>query len=287
MIVLVLAFDTTSEHGGAAIYRDRECLACARNLGSANYSVTLFQMVEGLLAQLNLGLRDIELFAVATGPGSFTGIRVGLAAAQGWAQAFGRPVRGVSVLEAMVEEARPEAVWAAPVLDARRGEFFVGLFRRDGESCPTSGSRPAGHGAGPWGYTVAPGGLIGKSTEHTPDLKLEEARASSPLPPSTQSATEHGLVLGQNSLRQFFEEFAVVERASQAICCLVREHDRMAQELRSTFPGHLHWQSVQGWLVDAVARLAVFAHGEGRLQSPAELSASYIRCSDAELHWKG
>ena len=285
--MLVLAFDTTSEHGGAAIYRDLERLTCARNQGSANYSVTLFQMVEGLLAQLNLGLRDIELFAVATGPGSFTGIRVGLAAAQGWAQAFGRPVRGVSVLEAMVEEVRPEAVWAAPVLDARRGEFFIGLFRRDGESCPASGSRPAGHGAGPWGYTVAPGGLIGKSTEHTPDLKLEEARASSPLPPSTQSATEHGLVLGQNSLRQFFEEFAVVERASQGVCCLVREHDRMAQELRSTFPGHLRWQSVQGWLVDAVARLAVFAHGEGRLQSPAELSASYIRCSDAELHWKG
>jgi len=285
--MLVLAFDTTSEHGGAAIYRDLERLACARNLGSANYSVTLFQMVEGLLAQLNLGLRDIELFAVATGPGSFTGIRVGLAAAQGWAQAFGRPARGVSVLEAMVEEARPEAVWAAPVLDARRGEFFIGLFRRDGEGCPAGGSRPTGHGAGPWGYTVAPGSLIGKSTEHTRDLKLEEARASLPLPSSTQSAAEHGLVLGQNSLRQFFEELATGERASQGICCLVREHDRAAQELRSTFPGHLRWQSVRGWLVDAVARLAVFAHREGRLQSPAELSASYIRCSDAELHWKG
>jgi tRNA threonylcarbamoyl adenosine modification protein YeaZ len=285
--VLVLAFDTTSEHGGAAIYRDQECLACARNLGGANYSVTLFHMVEGLLAQLNLGLRDIELFAVATGPGSFTGIRVGLAAAQGWAQAFGRPVRGVSVLEAMVEEARPEAVWAAPVLDARRGEFFVSILRRHGESCPAGGSRPASHGAGAWGYTVAPGSLIGKGTERTPDLKLEEARASRPLPSSTQSAAEHGLVLAQNSLRQFFEEFAMGERASQAICCLVREHDRRAQELRSTFPGHVLWQSVQGWLVDAVARVAVFARGEGRLQSPAELSASYIRCSDAELHWKG
>ena len=285
--MLVLAFDTTSEHGGAAIYRDLERLACARNLGSANYSVTLFQIVEGVLAQLNLGLRDIELFAVATGPGSFTGIRVGIAAAQGWAQAFGRPVRGVSVLEAMVEEARPEAVWAAPVLDARRGEFFVGLFRRAGESCPAGGSRPTGHGAGAWGYTVAPGGLTGKSTEHTRDLKLEEAHASRPLPSSTQGVAEHGLVLGQDSLREFFEEFAVGERASQGICCLVREHDRAAQELRPTFPGHLRWQSVQGWLVDAVGRLAVFAHGEGRLQSPAELSACYIRCSDAELHWKG
>ena len=285
--MLVLAFDTTSEHGGAAIYRDLECLACSRNQGSSNYSVTLFRMVEGLLAQSNLGLRDIELFAVATGPGSFTGIRVGVAAAQGWAQAFGRPVRGVSVLEAMVEEARPEAVWAASVLDARRGEFFVGLFRRHGESCPVGGSRPMGHGTGAWGYAVAAGSHIGKATEPNPVLKLGGVQASRPLPSSAQSATEHGLVLAQNSLRQFFEEFATGECASQAICCLVREHDRTALELRSTFPGHLRWQSVQGWLVDAVARLAVFAHREGRLQSPAGLNACYIRCSDAELHWKG
>src|SRR5437867_2965882 len=285
--MIILAFDTTSEHGGVAIYRDLERLGEAENQGNANYSVTLFEMTDRLLARLNLTLRDIDLFAVATGPGSFTGIRVGVAAAQGWAQAFGRPVRGVSVLEAMVEEARPEAVWAASVLDARRGEFFVGLFRRHGESCPAGGSRPMGHGTGAWGYAVEPGSQIGKATERDPILKLGGAQTSRPLPSSAQSATEHGLVLAQNSLRQFFEEFATGECASQAICCLVREHDRTALELRSTFPGHLRWQSVQGWLVDAVARLAVFAHGEGRLQSPAELSASYIRCSDAELHWKG
>ena len=289
--MLILACDTTSEHGGAAIYRDLECLACARNQDRANYSVTLFRMVEGLLAQLNLSLRDIELFAVATGPGSFTGIRVGIAATQGWAQAFERPVRGVSVLEAMVEEAPPESVWAAPILDARRGEFFVGLFRRDGESRPATGSRTVGHGTGAWGYTVAPGSQIGKATERDPALKLGGALASRPVGSSIQTSTQkpgdHGLVLAQNSLRQFFEEFATGERANQPICCLVREHDKAAQELRSTFPGHLRWQSVQGWLVDAVARLAVFAQEEGRLESPGELNACYIRCSDAELHWKG
>src|SRR2546429_3523592 len=178
--MLVLAFDTTSEHGGAAIYRDLERLACARNLGSANYSVTLFQMVEGLLAQLNLGLRDIELFAVATGPGCFTGIRVGLAAAQGWAQACGRPVRGVSVLEAMVEEARPEAVWAAPVLDARRGEFFVGLFRRDGESSPAGGLRPAGCRGRAGGDAGKTGKENRKSAVRATALKLSSGEAFRP-----------------------------------------------------------------------------------------------------------
>jgi tRNA threonylcarbamoyladenosine biosynthesis protein TsaB len=128
--VLILAFNTTDEHGGAAIYRDTECLAIVANESSASYSITLFQMVDGLFRQTRLSLHDIELFAVAHGPGSFTGIRIGVAAAQAWGTAFSRPVRGVSVLEAMVEEARPDTGLAVPILDARRGEFFLSLFER-------------------------------------------------------------------------------------------------------------------------------------------------------------
>ena len=129
--MLILAFNTTDEHGGAAIYRDAERLAVAANESSASYSITLFQMVDTLLQQTQRSLRDIELFAVAHGPGSFTGIRIGVAAAQAWGTAFSRPVRGISVLEAMVEEARPDTRFALPVLDARRGEFFLSLFERE------------------------------------------------------------------------------------------------------------------------------------------------------------
>ena len=284
---MLLALDTSTEWASVALFDGRDVLGEETWRAQRRHGDELFGAIERLLLSTRTALASVDRIAVATGPGSFTGIRVGVAAAQGWAQAFGRPVRGVSVLEAMVEEARPEAVWAASVLDARRGEFFVGLFQRDGESCPAGGSRPMGHGTGAWGYAVAAGSHIGKATEPNPVLKLGGVQASRPLPSSAQSATEHGLVLAQNSLRQFFEEFATGECASQAICCLVREHDRTALELRSTFPGHLRWQSVQGCLVDAVARLAVFAHREGRLQAPAGLNACYIRCSDAELHWKG
>ena len=133
--MLILAFDTTSEQGGAAIYRDQDCVAAEASQGPANfYSVTLFQTVGRLLRESKLALGDIDLFAVANGPGSFTGIRVGVAAAQGWAYALKRPVRGISVFEAMVEQARPEVDWAIPVLDARRREFFLGLFRRAGQA---------------------------------------------------------------------------------------------------------------------------------------------------------
>jgi tRNA threonylcarbamoyladenosine biosynthesis protein TsaB len=140
--MLVLAFDTTSEAGGAALYRDDECLANVSSQGPTNrYSVALFQMVEQLVRDVSArhgaalqSQADIELYAVANGPGSFTGIRVGLAAAQAWARAFGRPARGVSVLEALVETAQPESPYAVPILNAYRGEFYLGDFRRTGGS---------------------------------------------------------------------------------------------------------------------------------------------------------
>jgi tRNA threonylcarbamoyladenosine biosynthesis protein TsaB len=128
--MLVLALNTTDEHGGVAIYRDSHCLAAAANESSASYSITLFQMVDDLLRRARLRLHDLELFAVAHGPGSFTGIRIGVAAAQAWGTVFSRPVRGISVLEAMVEEAEPDTLLAVPILDARRGEFFLTLFER-------------------------------------------------------------------------------------------------------------------------------------------------------------
>jgi tRNA threonylcarbamoyl adenosine modification protein YeaZ len=257
VIVLVLAFDTTSERGGVAIYRDLECLASTSNQGSASYSVTLFQMVDRVLAPFKLSLRDIELFAVATGPGSFTGIRTGVAAAQGWAQALGRPACGVSVLEAMVEEARPEADWVVPILDARRGEFFLGVFPRGranqapGSLRPGSPDRPA-HPAGSWDY----------ATPVEPDGPSHPAQ-----PP--------GLVLRRDSLRQFLEELTGGEHQREAICCVVRAHDSASQELRALLPGRVRWQGVQGVLAGAVARLALLAHREGRLQSAAELDAYY------------
>lgn len=139
--MLILAFDTTSPDGGVALYRDSESLGDVRTGTGAkvNYSVALFEMTERLLAAACLHLADVDVFAAATGPGSFTGIRVGLAAAQGWAKAFDRPVRGVSVLEAMIEESRPQGNIALPLLDARRGEFYGGVFRRGAAHHATEG----------------------------------------------------------------------------------------------------------------------------------------------------
>lgn len=130
ILVIILAIDTTSEWGGAGIFRDAECLAAAPHQGPADYSVSLFRDVDDLLEQADVSLGDIDLFAASNGPGAFTGIRVGLAAVQGWSHALEKPWRGVSIFEAMVEESRAATRYALPILDARRGELYAGLFER-------------------------------------------------------------------------------------------------------------------------------------------------------------
>lgn len=138
--MLILAFDTTNEYGGAGVFRDSQCLAMALHEGRPDYSVSLFQEVTAILEKASIRFDDIDLIAAANGPGSFTGIRVGLAAAQGWGSTFKRPMRGVSVLEAMVDEANPDTPKAVAILDAGRGEFYSGVFRLVQASSPTTGN---------------------------------------------------------------------------------------------------------------------------------------------------
>lgn len=149
--MLILAIDTTSEKGGVGVFRDAECLASVPNEGPANrYSVSLFEMVERALTQARCQLREIDLYAAANGPGSFTGIRVGLAAARAWGKAFNRRVRGVSVLEAMVGKVRLASEWVFPILDARRGEFFLGSFRLKPSGLPNATRQDNAAADGAW-----------------------------------------------------------------------------------------------------------------------------------------
>lgn len=147
--MVTLALDTTSEQGGVAIYQDSDCLALVANQGPPKmYSITVFEMVHNLLLQAKLQLKDVGLFTVACGPGSFTGIRVGIATTQAWARALGRPVCGVSILEALVETANPAEEWAVPILDAHRGEFYIGCFRSTGRHGEATGAAFESDGSG-------------------------------------------------------------------------------------------------------------------------------------------
>jgi tRNA threonylcarbamoyladenosine biosynthesis protein TsaB len=121
--VLILAFDTATDVASTALVRDGDLLGERRSR-----AVSVLADAHELLA--GAGTRPAELgrLVVGTGPGSFTGIRIGLATARGLALALGIPVAGVSTLEALAAGA-PGAV---PVVDARRREIFALL---DGPRC--------------------------------------------------------------------------------------------------------------------------------------------------------
>jgi tRNA threonylcarbamoyl adenosine modification protein YeaZ len=114
--MLLLAFDTATDVATSALVDDGEVLG-----ERASRAVTLLEDVDALLRQAGKHTRDLDALAVGIGPGSFTGVRIGLSTARGLALALGIPVAGVSTLDALTAGA-PGAV---PVIDARRREVFV------------------------------------------------------------------------------------------------------------------------------------------------------------------
>jgi tRNA threonylcarbamoyladenosine biosynthesis protein TsaB len=129
--MLILAVDTSSRQCSLALLRDEEVLAASGGVSDEPYASRVFSDLSRILAQSGVELAQIELFAVATGPGSFTGLRVGLAAVKGWSEVFRRPVAAVGALEAVAVQARVSAGLLAVMVDARGGQIFGGLFRRE------------------------------------------------------------------------------------------------------------------------------------------------------------
>ncbi|MGH9605421.1 MAG: tRNA (adenosine(37)-N6)-threonylcarbamoyltransferase complex dimerization subunit type 1 TsaB [Terracidiphilus sp.] len=238
--MLILAFDTTSEFGGAAVFHDQSCLAQAHQEGQPSYSVSLFKLVSAALEEAAVALREIDLFAAATGPGSFTGIRAGLAAALGWSRAFEKPCLGVSIFEAMAEESAADTEWVLPLLDAHRGEFYAELLRRPEPR--SAGPRTALEPQGGGGWVLGPG----------------------PLSSMLESRVPEGAM----------------------VTCITREKDTPAAALQAFLPPFCRWQTVSGFLVPAVARVAFRTIQQGGPQPAAALSAHYVRRTDAELKLK-
>jgi tRNA threonylcarbamoyladenosine biosynthesis protein TsaB len=128
--VLTLALDTSSPSGSLAFLRDDKLIAVVGTSSAEIYSSRVFRHLDFLLAELSLRLQDFDLFAVAAGPGSFTGLRVGLAAVKGWAEVFGKPIAAVSALEAIAAQSRACTAKVVSVMDARRGELYWGVYNR-------------------------------------------------------------------------------------------------------------------------------------------------------------
>lgn len=129
--MFVLAIDTSSSVDSVAALRGAQLLAVVSSESKETHSIRLFRQLKTLLEEQGLAMPAFDLYAVASGPGSFTGVRVGLTAVKGWAEVYGKPVVPVSSLEAVAVQAPAEVPLIAAVIDARRGHLYMGLYARE------------------------------------------------------------------------------------------------------------------------------------------------------------
>lgn len=139
--MVVLALDTTTRTGSCALVRDGRVLLERAGDPALSAAEHLPGDLIALLAEAQLDLPAIDVFAVATGPGSFTGLRVGIATMQGLAFAAGKPLIGVSALDALAHVAGEGRV--AAWIDAWRGEVYAALYENGREVEPASVEHPA------------------------------------------------------------------------------------------------------------------------------------------------
>jgi tRNA threonylcarbamoyladenosine biosynthesis protein TsaB len=137
VLVLILAIDTSSPAGSLAVLRDEKVIGDISTYTDEAYSSRMFRHLDFLQRELSLQLEDFDLVAVAAGPGSFTGLRVGLATAKGWGEVYRKPIAAVSALEAVAIQSRSATPLVVPVLDARRGQIYFGYYIRQGRG-PTN-----------------------------------------------------------------------------------------------------------------------------------------------------
>lgn len=123
---LVLAVDTTVEHGSIALCEGTRLVAERGIHAPEGFGQVLFGEIKKMLVEANLKLTDCRLFAGAAGPGSFTGVRIALTCVKGFAEALDRPVYGISNLEALAESGSGET--RVCLLDARRGEVYAAAY---------------------------------------------------------------------------------------------------------------------------------------------------------------
>ena len=128
--MIILALESTAIAASVALTRDGVLLAESTVNRGNTHSETLLPMVEAIMDRLDLHISDVDVFAVSAGPGSFTGVRIGVSTVKGLAFGSGKPCVGVSSLESLAENLSviPNAL-ICPVMNARRNQVYTALFR--------------------------------------------------------------------------------------------------------------------------------------------------------------
>jgi tRNA threonylcarbamoyladenosine biosynthesis protein TsaB len=128
--MIVLAIDTCEARGSVAILNDDVVLQIAAHTSTEEYSSWLLPAVDLALNSAKSTFAEFDVFAAASGPGSFTGVRVGLTTVKAWSEVFNKPIVAVSRLEAVAVQSKSEAPYVASLIDAQRGQIFGALYKR-------------------------------------------------------------------------------------------------------------------------------------------------------------
>jgi len=248
--MISLALDTSTPSGGLAILRNLRLIGAVMTDSHEAYSTRMFRHLELLMKELGVTVRDFELFSVVVGPGSFTGLRVGITAVKGWSEVFGTPVAMVSGLEALAAQSHGTAPILAACVDARRGGVYGAVYGRSGD-----------------GLT-----RMGEEVSMPPDAFLTYVE---------QTIANHDMTLtGSDGVRN------VVGAPNVALVSNTPEVLAGAIEQSAVWRGHA-LETVSALLAPSVGQIGVARYGRGLVVDALRLDANYIRPTEAELLWKG
>lgn len=128
-MMIILGIDTSSMVATAAVMSQEKLLAEYIVNNKKNHSEKMMQVIDRVLQDSGISPEDLDAVAVAKGPGSFTGIRIGMACAEGIAHALGKPMIGVNTLDGLSYNLMGESSFICPVVDAQRQELYASLYR--------------------------------------------------------------------------------------------------------------------------------------------------------------
>lgn len=241
---VILGIETAARGGSVCLLSGDEVLALAEGEPSISHSNTLLSDIKECLDKAGLSVRDINLFAAACGPGSFTGLRIGLATVKAFAATLGQPCIGIPTLHAVAHAAGPSRATVA-LLPAGRGEVFVQLLSVSSQRVVTE---------------------LDAAAHLVPQRVLDKYGALRNLKWAGPGADLHGALIRDAARAR---EIELREESGNG----AGEGEQQRWSVASQ----------QKRLAMNVAALALQRFREGNVTAPQSVSAIYVRPSDAEL----
>ena len=253
----LLTLDTCDSRGSVSILHDDQVLQTVEHDTMEDYSIWLLPAIDCALQASGLSFSDIDVYVAASGPGSFTGVRVGLTTAKAWAEVTGKPIVGVSRLEALAAQAAPSAgEFVAAFTNAQRKQIFGALYHR------SSDSSASGNGVG---HALT---RIGEESVLSPEEFLAWAVENSGGAPLRWISTDPEMLAETEvwAARQKSGDTRPVDHAT-------------AQSAVNRI------ESASPILAPAIGKLGYQLALLKQFVDPLRLDANYVRRSDAEVSW--